>query len=85
MFPQLTSERRKALVKVVKHKAEEGRMAVRNVRRASRHELEALEKDGEISVDELDRAEKELEKLTHEHVAEIDRMLARKEQELLEV
>ena len=84
-FPQLTSERRKALVKVVKHKAEEGRIAVRNVRRASRHELEALEKDGEISVDELDRAEKELEKVTHEYVAEIDRMLARKEQELLEV
>jgi ribosome recycling factor len=85
VFPQLTSERRKALVKVVKHKAEEGRVAVRNVRRASRHELEALEKDGEISVDELDRAEKELEKVTHEYVAEIDRMLARKEQELLEV
>ena len=85
MFPQLTSERRKELVKVVKHKAEEGRIAVRNLRRASRHELEALEKDGEISVDELDRAEKELEKLTHEYVAEIDRMLARKEQELLEV
>ncbi|HEX7277021.1 MAG TPA: ribosome-recycling factor, partial [Acidimicrobiales bacterium] len=71
--------------KVVKHKAEEGRVAVRNVRRASRHELEALEKDGEISLDELDRAEKELEKVTHEYVAEIDGMLARKEQELLEV
>ena len=70
---------------MVKHKAEEGRIAVRNLRRAARHELEALEKDGEISVDELDRAEKELEKLTHEYVAEIDRMLARKEQELLEV
>ena len=84
-FPQLTSERRKDLVKVVKHKAEEGRVAVRNLRRAARHELEALEHDGEISVDELDRAEKELEKLTHDYVAEIDRMLARKEQELLEV
>ena len=71
-FPQLTTERRKDLVKVVKHKAEEGRVAVRNVRRASRHELEALEKDGEISLDELDRAEKELEKVTHEYVAEID-------------
>ncbi|MEA2715983.1 MAG: ribosome recycling factor [Actinomycetota bacterium] len=84
-FPQLTSERRKDLVKVVKHKAEEGRVAVRNVRRASRHELEALEREGDISSDELDRAEKELEKLTHDYVAEIDRMLARKEQELLEV
>jgi ribosome recycling factor len=84
-FPQLTTERRKDLVKVVKHKAEEGRVAVRNVRRASRHELEALEKEGDISLDELDRAEKELEKVTHEYVAEIDGMLARKEQELLEV
>ncbi len=85
VFPQLTTDRRKELVKVVKHKAEEGRIAIRNLRRAARHELEAYEKDGEISVDELDRAEKELEKLTHEYVAEIDRMLARKEQELLEV
>jgi len=84
-FPQLTTERRKDLVKVVKSKAEEGRVAVRNLRRASRHELEAIEKEGEISTDELDRAEKELEKLTHEYVAEIDRMLGRKEQELLEV
>jgi ribosome recycling factor len=84
-FPQLTQERRKELVKVVKHKAEEGRVAVRNVRRGGRHELEALERDGEISSDELERAEKELEKVTHEYVAEIDRMLQHKEQELLEV
>jgi len=85
VFPQLTTERRKDLVKVVKHKAEEGRIAIRNLRRAARHDLEAFEKDGDISVDELDRAEKELEKLTHEYVAEIDRVLGRKEQELLEV
>ena len=85
LFPQLTSERRKELVKVVRHKAEDGRVAARNVRREARRELEAQEKDGTISVDELDRAEKELEKLTHDYVAEIDRMLARKEQELLEV
>lgn len=85
VFPQLTSERRKELVKVVRHKAEEGRVAVRNLRRSARHDLEALEREGEISSDELDRAEKELEKLTHEYVAEIDRILARKEQELLEV
>ena len=84
-FPQLTEERRKELVKVVKHKAEEGRVAVRNLRRAARHELERLERDGEISSDELDRAEKELEKLTHDHVAEIDRMVQHKEHELLEV
>jgi ribosome recycling factor len=85
LFPQLTSERRKELVKVVRHKAEEGRVAARNIRREARRELEALEKDGEISADDLERAEKEMEKLTHEYVAEIDRMLARKEQELLEV
>jgi ribosome recycling factor len=84
-FPQLTSDRRKELVKVVRHKAEDGRVATRNLRRTARHQLESLERDGEISSDELERAEKELEKLTHEHVAEIDRMLQRKEQELLEV
>lgn len=84
-FPQLTAERRGELVKVVKHKAEDGRIALRNCRRAARHELESLERDGEISTDELDRAERELEKTTHEQVAEIDRVLARKEQELLEV
>ncbi len=70
---------------MVKHKAEEARIAVRNIRRAARHELEALEREGEMSSDDLDRAEKELDKLTHEHVVEIDKMLARKEQELLEV
>ncbi len=85
VFPQLTTERRTELVKVVKHKAEEGRVAVRNLRRAARHNLEALERDGEISSDELERAEKELERATHDHVAEIDKMLQRKEQELLEV
>jgi len=84
-FPPLTEERRKELVKSVKHKAEEARVAIRNVRRAARHDLEALEKDGDISSDELERAEKEMEKITHEYVAEIDRMLAHKEQELLEV
>jgi ribosome recycling factor len=84
-FPQLTEERRKDLVKVVKHKAEEGRVAVRNLRRAARHELEGMEKKHEISSDELDRAEKELEKVTHDYVAEIDRMVQHKEQELLEV
>ena len=84
-FPPLTEERRKEMVKVVKHKAEEARVAIRNLRRAARHDLEALEKDGDISSDELERAEKEMEKITHEYVAEIDRMLAHKEQELLEV
>ena len=83
--PEQTEERRKELVKVVKHKAEEGRVAVRNLRRAARHELEGMEKQHELSADELERAEKELEKITHEYVAEIDRMVQHKEQELLEV
>lgn len=85
VFPALTEERRKELVKVVRHKAEEARVAVRNVRRSSRHDLEALEKDSEISSDQLERAEKDLEKLTHDHVNEIDTLLVHKEQELLDI
>ncbi len=84
-FPELTADRRKQLVKVVKARAEDGRVAVRNVRRHVRQELEHLEKDGEISRDDLDRIEKELEKLTHEIIAEIDTMSGHKEKELLEV
>jgi ribosome recycling factor len=85
VFPTLTEQRRKELVKVVHQKAEDGRVGVRNVRRGARKDLESLEKDGDISSDELDRAEKDLEKLTHEYVAEIDRMLEHKEKELLSV
>jgi ribosome recycling factor len=84
-FPQLTEERRKDLVKVVKTRAEEGRISVRNVRRDARKELEALEKAHEISRDELDRTEKDLEKAVHEVIAEIDEMVVHKERELLEV
>jgi ribosome recycling factor len=84
-FPQLTAERRKEMVKIVKHRAEEARVAVRNLRRSARHDLEAFEKEGELSQDDLDRAEKELEKLTHEFVTEIDNLAAHKEQEMLEV
>ena len=84
-FPPLTEERRKEYVKVVKHMAEDGRIAVRNIRRDARKHLEAAEKAGEISADELERAEKELEKITHDHVDHIDKALGRKETELLEV
>lgn len=84
-FPPLTEERRKELVKVVKHQAEEGRVSVRNVRRATRQDLEAWAKEGEISEDELDRAEKELEKITQAHTDRIDELLEHKEKELLEV
>ena len=83
-FPPLTQERRKELVKLVRHMAEEGKVALRNLRRAARHELEALEKDGELSSDELKRAEKELDRAIHSHEAEIDASLHTKEQELLE-
>jgi len=65
--------------------SEEGRVAVRNVRRDARKALETAEKDGDISKDDLERAEKELEKITHDHVEAIDKALARKEHELLEV
>jgi ribosome recycling factor len=84
-FPPLTEERRKELVKVVRHKAEEGRVAIRNLRRAARHELEALERDGDLSSDDLERVERDLEKLTHDMVAAVDKLLAHKEQELLEI
>jgi ribosome recycling factor len=84
-FPPLNEERRKELVRTVRQRAEDGRIAVRNVRRQARHELEALEHDGEISSNDLERAEKELEHLTHGLIGEIDQLLAHKEQELLEV
>ena len=70
---------------MARNRAEEGRVAVRNARRHARHELEGLEKDGEISKDDLDRTEKDLEKRTHEVVAEIDEMLKHKETELLSI
>jgi ribosome recycling factor len=84
-FPELTEETRKSMVKLAHKRAEEGRVAVRNARRHARQELEHLEKDGEISKDDLDRAEKDLEKRTHEVVAEIDELLKHKEAELLTV
>lgn len=84
-FPPLTEERRRELVKVVRHKAEEGRVAIRNLRRATRHELEGLERDGSLSSDELERVEKEVERITQQQVTAVDQLLAHKEKELLEV
>lgn len=83
-FPPLTAERRKEFVRVVKQMAEDGRVKVRNLRRAARHDLEALEKEGDLSEDELQRGEKELDRITHAEEAEIDRALENKEQELLQ-
>ncbi len=84
VFPPLTADRRKDFVKVVKHMAEEGRVAVRNLRRSARHDLEALEREGDVSADEVDRAAKELDRLTASAVADIDTALEHKERELLE-
>lgn len=83
-FPPLTAERRQQLVKVVKGMAEDGRVAIRNLRRAARHELEAFDKDGELTHDELARAEKRLDEITHREEAAINAALEVKEQELLE-
>ncbi len=85
VFPELTQERRKDLVKIVKTKTEDARIVVRNVRRQARQDFEHQAKDHEISDDELARIEKELEKLTHDVVAELDRLLTHKEAELLEI
>ncbi len=85
LFPPLTQERRKDLVKSVKSKAEDTRVAIRNIRRSARTELEKAEKANDINKDDLERAEKELDKLTQEHIAEIERLVSHKEAELMEV
>jgi len=84
-FPALTEERRRDYVRVAKQMAEDGRVAVRNIRRDARKALESAEKDSEISADELERVEKELDRSTSEHVDRIDAALGRTETELLEV
>jgi ribosome recycling factor len=84
-FPPLTEERRKELVRMVKKMAEEGRISIRNIRRDARKELEALEKDNQLTNDELARAEKDLDRITQSSEATVDGALAGKEDELLEV
>jgi ribosome recycling factor len=84
-IPQLTEERRKELVKVVKHLAEEGRVAVRNVRRDVMHDLKQMVHDGEVGDDEEHRAEDRAQKATDEHVKRIDDLLKHKEEEIMEV
>ncbi|WZH54385.1 MAG: ribosome recycling factor [Nocardioides alkalitolerans] len=85
VFPELTEERRKEFIKVARTKAEEGRVAVRNLRRTAKQNLERLEKDGEVGKDDVTGAEKRLDGLTKKHVDAIDEMLKSKESELLEV
>jgi ribosome recycling factor len=84
-LPELTEERRKEFVKLVKTKAEDHRVSVRNIRRKGNDDLDALKKDGQAGDDDISRAEKELDTLTKTHVDAIDDALKRKEAELLEV
>jgi len=84
-IPQLTEERRKDLVKIIRGMAEEGRVAVRNVRRDAIKQLEDLAKSGDVGDDDERAAEGRVQKLTDEHVARIDEMLKRKEAEIMEV
>ena len=85
VFPQLTEERRKDLIKVARAKAEDARISIRNIRRKAKEELDRLAKDGETGEDEVTRAEKELEKTTAQYVHAVDELLKHKEAELLEV
>lgn len=85
VLPALTQERRREYVKLAKHKGEEARVAVRNVRRHAKDELDRIARDGEAGEDEVMRAEKELEAMTKRHVEKIDELMAHKERELLEV
>ena len=84
-FPQLTEERRKDYIKVARTKAEDSKVSMRNIRRAAKEAIDKLEKDGHIGKDDLARGEKELEKITGDHVTKIDELLKHKESELLEV
>jgi ribosome recycling factor len=85
VVPELTEERRRELVKVVRHLAEEGRVAIRNVRRDTMHQLRELKTEGEASSDDEHRAEVELQKLTDARVSDLDNVLKTKEKEILEV
>ncbi len=85
VLPELTEERRKDYIKIAKTKAEEGRVAIRNIRRHAKQTLDKLEKDGEVGKDDVVGAEKRLDGLTKQHVDHIDEMLKHKEAELLEV
>jgi ribosome recycling factor len=84
-IPELTKERRKEYVKIVKAKGEDAKVSIRNIRRKAKETLDRLVKDGEAGEDEGTRGEKELDAITKQHVEGIDELLKRKEAELLEV
>jgi ribosome recycling factor len=85
LLPQMTEERRRDMIKVVRHKGEEAKVAIRNIRRRGKEELDRIVKDGEAGEDEGRRAEKELDDLTQRYVAGVDDLVKHKETELLEV
>ncbi|RMG58691.1 MAG: ribosome recycling factor [Gammaproteobacteria bacterium] len=84
-MPPLTEERRKDLVRIVRQEAEQGRVAIRNIRRDANGDIKDLLKEKEISEDEARRAEEEIQKLTDKYIAEVDQILAEKEKELMEI
>lgn len=84
-IPALTEERRKELVKIVHHRAEETRIAIRNVRRDTQNALRDFEKEKDISEDELHRGEEDLQKITDRHIEQVDQAVERKEKEIMEV
>ena len=85
VLPALTEERRKEYIKVARHKAEEAKVSIRNVRRHAKESLDRLMKDGEVGEDDVRRAEKHLDEVTSAHVGHVDEILKHKEEELLEV
>jgi len=85
VLPELTEERRKEYIKMAKTKAEDGKIAIRNIRRHAKQTLDKLEKDGEVGKDDVTGAEKRLDSVTKKHTDEIDELLKHKEAELLEV
>jgi ribosome recycling factor len=84
-IPQLTEERRKEFVKVVKQKAEQARVSIRNIRRDEVEHIRKIEKDGEVGTDEVDRGLQQIQKITDRFVARVDEVAHKKEQEILEV
>ena len=85
VFPELTEERRRDYIKLAKTAAEDGKVAIRNIRRSARDAMQKAEDEGEVGKDEHERYTKQLEEVTAKHVAQIDRSLEQKERELLEV
>jgi ribosome recycling factor len=85
VFPELSEERRREYIKIARHKAEDGRVAIRNIRRHAKDAIDKLVKGGNTGEDEGRRAERELDDLTHTYVAQVDDLLKHKESELLEV